>query len=518
MDDTAPNNVTVTKSEDAQALVVAAEQRTISGRILPWNEEGSTSAGGLRFTPKAIRIPTDTSRVKLLRDHSPTGTPVGVMTAWETRTDGLYATFAIAPTADGDRALVEASEKVRDSFSVEVAQLSRRGPDVLDSLLRGVALVAFPAFASALVDDVKASDHGDDSSSVPDDADTDPENTDPADDGENKETNMDPESVAAGTGEQPTETPAPAREAIVPTGLAPAPTAAPEVITASAAADIILGIRNGDADEAHAALVDITNTGMLSANPAAWLGKLWDGVVYQRRIIPAFQTAALTGWKAAGWKWTTKPGVDKYTGDKADVPSKPATIEPVELTAKRWAGANDLDRKFIDFRDTEFIAAYWEAMRESYAYETDKDFGAFIVAEATKTAVDKTLPDMIRAANHAALLIDQAVHIPASVVLVNPTDLTTLLDLSALDAPKFDNLTPVSNPANWITSEFVEAGTMVVGAKQAATFYELGGSPIRVEAEHIAKGGFDAGLFGYTAEMINRPEALRLVNFGSVAP
>ena len=83
MDDTAPNNVTVTKSEDAQALVVAAEQRTISGRILPWDEEGSTSAGGLRFTPKAIRIPTDTSRVKLLRDHSPTGTPVGVMTAWD---------------------------------------------------------------------------------------------------------------------------------------------------------------------------------------------------------------------------------------------------------------------------------------------------------------------------------------------------------------------------------------------------------------------------------------------------
>ncbi|MHD0111144.1 hypothetical protein ACQX3I_12060, partial [Corynebacterium diphtheriae] len=66
----------------------------------------------------------------------------------------------------------------------------------------------------------------------------------------------------------------------------------------------------------------------------------------------------------------------------------------------------------------------------------------------------------------------------------------------------------MSDPAKWVTSEFVEKGTAIVGAKQAATFFELAGSPLRVEAEHIAKGGKDAALFGYTATLINRKEAL----------
>lgn len=52
-----------------------------------------------------------------------------------------------------------------------------------------------------------------------------------------------------------------------------------------------------------------------------------------------------------------------------------------------------------------------------------------------------------------------------------------------------------------------------MGTKAAATHYELSGSPLRVEAEHIAKGGRDAALFGYTANMLNRPEGLQLVSF-----
>ena len=47
----------------------------------------------------------------------------------------------------------------------------------------------------------------------------------------------------------------------------------------------------------------------------------------------------------------------------------------------------------------------------------------------------------------------------------------------------------------------------------AATFYELSGSPLRVEAEHIAKGGRDAALFGYTAKLLNRKEGLVKVHF-----
>jgi len=517
MDDTAPNNVTVTKLATGEALTVAAAERTISGRILPWKEEGATSAGGLRFTPPAIRIPTDMSRVKLLRDHSPAGVPVGVMTAWENRDDGLYATFAIAPTPDGDRALVEASEKVRDSFSVEVAQLSRRGPDVQDSLLRGVALVPFPAFASALVDSVQAAEHDEESSDVPTTPDTDPETTDPdpADEtGDQEDDTMPTDSTPAGTAETAPETTAP-REATVPTGLGNTPTPAGTVTTASEIAEIVLGVRNGalSGDEAHAALVDITNSSTIGINAPDWLGRLWDGVVYQRRIVPLITNAPLRGMKAVGYRWTTKPTVAKWAGDKTDIPSTAAAVEAIEVAAQRWAGGNDLDRKFLDFNDSEFLAAYWAAMAESYAYETDKEAGNFLVTNAT--AITARQPDLIRAVATAAIEIDEDVHTPASFALINPADLTSILAMSQLDAPRWMDLTPVSDPSKWVTSEFVPAGSVIVGAKPAATFFELGGSPLRAQAEHIAKGGFDAALFGYTAMLLNRPEALRKIEFGT---
>ena len=44
---------------------------------------------------------------------------------------------------------------------------------------------------------------------------------------------------------------------------------------------------------------------------------------------------------------------------------------------------------------------------------------------------------------------------------------------------------------------------MIAYAKPAMTFFELSGSPIRVQAEHIAKGGRDAALFGYYATLLN---------------
>ena len=509
--ETTSDNVTVTDTDSP--VTVASESRVISGRILPWGERGATSAGGLEFTPSAIRLPRDISRVKLLRDHSPTGVPVGVMTAFENRPDGLYASFAIAATADGDRAIEEARTKVRDSFSVEVGSLSRQGTAVQDSVLRGVALVPFPAFASALVDSVTAADaespvtatttdatDGEENEPVATDTDDDP----PQDD-EEEDNMQDDHGTTTGL-----------EGAVVPGGLPTPPSedTSPALTTASEVAEVVLGIRNGrNTDEAHAALADITNSGMINAVAPAWLGRLWDGVTYQRRLVPLVTNAPLRGWKAVGYRWTTKPKVATYAGDKTEIPTNSPAIEAVEVEAKRWAGGHDIDRKFFDFNDSEFLAAYWAAMAESYAYETDKALGAFLVENATK--IETTAPDLIRAVATAAIQIDQEIHTPATFAVINPADLTTVLSLSQLDAPRFMDLTPVSDPSKWVTSEFVEKGSVLVGAKSAVTHFELAGSPLRAQAEHIAKGGFDAALFGYTAQMVNKAEGLRSIKFGA---
>ena len=62
-----------------------------------------------------------------------------------------------------------------------------------------------------------------------------------------------------------------------------------------------------------------------------------------------------------------------------------------------------------------------------------------------------------------------------------------------------------------VPSDQLSAGNVLVGAREAAISFELSGAPIRVEAENVAQGGFDMGLFGYHAAAVINADALALV-------
>ncbi|WP_147291500.1 hypothetical protein [Corynebacterium senegalense] len=252
---------------------------------------------------------------------------------------------------------------------------------------------------------------------------------------------------------------------------------------------------------------------MTTAIAPQWLGELWSNVTYQRRIVPLLSSAPLTGMKAKGYRWKDRPGVEKYAGDKAEIPSKPASVESVEMEAQRWAGGNDLDRAFWDFNETEILRAYWAAMAESYAKETDLDAAAWLIEQAT--TIETPAPDLIRGIARAGLDVLNKTDQDATFALVNPLDIESLLDFAELDAPKFMDAVPIANPNKWTTSNAVTRGTAIVGTKSAATFYELTGSPLRVEAEHIAHGGRDAALFGYTAHLLNKPGGIAKITIGA---
>jgi len=55
----------------------------------------------------------------------------------------------------------------------------------------------------------------------------------------------------------------------------------------------------------------------------------------------------------------------------------------------------------------------------------------------------------------------------------------------------------------------VPAGTIIAGNRKAATFKELGSTPIRVEAIDMTNGGVDGGVFGYYATLLNNPTAIQ---------
>jgi len=85
---------------------------------------------------------------------------------------------------------------------------------------------------------------------------------------------------------------------------------------------------------------------------------------------------------------------------------------------------------------------------------------------------------------------------------VNRADRRALLDITNNEAPAYAaNLGFDWNKLQ--PSNQVPAGAVVAGVRQAGTFYELPGVPIRVEAIDIARGGIDEALFGYWATLLH---------------
>ena len=140
-------------------------RREISGRIVTWNEEGSTSAGSTMFKPGSITF-SDTT--KLLLEHR-RESPIGFLKDYEEDEEGIYATFSIGKTTAGSDALEEAFTGLRDGFSVGVLAEKYKNVDgvlvISASALKEVSLVTDPAIASAKVA-VAASEQEDSESDV----------------------------------------------------------------------------------------------------------------------------------------------------------------------------------------------------------------------------------------------------------------------------------------------------------------------------------------------------------------
>ncbi|MFW0784508.1 HK97 family phage prohead protease [Gordonia sp. CPCC 206044] len=483
---------------DDPTVVAEAESRTVVGLAVPFNIPGNTSGGKVSVDPGAIQIPERLNRVKLLRDHN-RNAPVGYVTKIETTEEGLLVSFKVGNTPEGDVALTEAAEGIRDGLSVELSAV-KRSPDgkrITSANLDAIALVAVPAFTEARVSNVTA-----EQADAEDDFHTNSNLASEGAEGESMSEHLEHEVATEVTIEA----------AAVPQGLV-IPSKKAE-LTASEATDVINAYVRGDRSaEITAAFSDITHSSNIAVAPASWVGEVWSGVAYQRQIVPLLTNGNLTSYKVTGWRWNTKPAVAEYAGNKAAVPSNSPTTESVTVDALRLAGGHDIDRKFIDFNDDEFIASYFRAMAESYAYLSDEKAADFVIASATDVVTPAA--GLLEAVAIGADQVHLATRSKATFVLVNPADRRDLLvGTSAAEVPAFLDVLGI-NPANWVASEHVAAGTVVVGTKPAATFYELSGSPIRVQAEHIANGGRDAALFGYYATLLNDDRGIVSVSFPS---
>jgi hypothetical protein len=468
----------------APAVTADLATRNLAGVALPYGVEGHTSAGTVTVDPGALTIAADLKRVKLFRDHG-RAAPVGYATAADDAPDALTMTFRAAATPDGDTALLEAAEGVRDALSVELDDVVIKAGHVTAATLSAVALVAIPAFADARL--VVAADTETEG----------PTMTEPTD---------------------PTNPPAPASPPPAPATPEPPDrlnaslTGSPRVPSFAAAVSRIREQLNGatDAGAINAALTDVIPANLAGASVLRdqWLGEIWTPVATARRYIPAVQSAALTGMRIYGWKWINRPKVAPYAGNKTAIPSNPVSTGPAEATAYRLAGGWDVDRILVDLGSPGFLESMFTAAVADCAAQTDAHVAATILTGARDlgTAADLTAALAAVGAALSPYGLTPSFVALASDVWAQYTALTTAQAPWWLASTSSVNLgTGDGNVGG--QSVFCDAalpdGTVLAGARQAVTYYSSPGSPLRVQAVNIPNGGIDIAVFLYAGEIIN---------------
>lgn len=511
---------------EAGDLLASAPARQITGLLLPFGETGRTNRGRVSVAPGAVELPADPSVVTLNLDHL-RNQPVGRATDLFASDKGVHATFTVARTPEGDDLLAEVAAGKRTKLSAEVTGLVIRAGQIVAGRLYGAAAVEAGAFPSA---SLLAADVGEgyedkvttDETTVietPDGTTTitehieseyeyEPADADPAEDDENEENDDMPAATA------------PADLAARRPGTRTNPRTPKIETIGDLFATIAQAHRNHDKD-LMAALSDITSSEHTPFVTApAFVGELWEGLGYERQYIPLFNHADLTSWVINGWRWLVKPEVGAYLGDKTEVPSNEPTTQAVQIEAERFAGAHDIDRKFRDFGDTGFIESYYRAMTESYAEVTDVAVLDQVLSELTATPVG-TLPSGVPvglvAIVRGYLKVLRATRRRPTFALVSDALFEQMLYTPATDVtPYLEQLlgTPGGFEDGFIRPTVDLAPDQVlVGVKDAVTVHELGGgTPIRVDALDIAKGGEDHGVFGYLGVNIHREDGLALID------
>jgi phage head maturation protease len=141
-----------------QITAADSNRRTITGRIVTFEETGSASIGKVQFAAGSIE-PTP---VLLNLEHDRTRR-IGSTLSMTSDDSGIEAVFKIVETTAGNDSLVEASTGMRDGFSVEVSfdeyeTLKDGTVRILKGELTGVALTSEPAIRSARVESVAATE------------------------------------------------------------------------------------------------------------------------------------------------------------------------------------------------------------------------------------------------------------------------------------------------------------------------------------------------------------------------
>lgn len=555
-----------------ETLLANHEERTVTGMLLPYGEVSRPSnLGPIQFDQGTVEIPADPHVLMGNVKHKREDVRAYGLSLDDTP-EGVVATFRVANTPEGDSLLAEIANGKLTRLSPEVSHVRRDAKDKtrgVSGRLFGAAFVDEGAFRSATlyaelypenstadreeeyVDEngvtwvrtyhstVETVTEGDTSTQTTVTKITETKKADaPAPDVNPTDTTGDTMTAALAT---PAQAQVPA---VLLASHKPSAEQKPSGVNLYAVADAVAGYfrtrssaqleallqaDHSAEDMLFAALTDIKYNsegapGVAMAQPQ-WIGEIWTSRTRVRKYAPLIAQAPLTAFKVKGYRTTTRAAANQTTdwaGNKAAIPASVAPVtEPVEESADRWAGVHDIAREYIDFDSPEFWAAYLRDMGNDYCKWDDKKTLGYLIGGST-AVTHGTVPAGMNTAT--VMLVDGALQVIASeeatptfalagldryreLLLQNKDDLIATLTLAmGLEEGQLGPFRILPSADSRLT------GKVMVGAKEAATHYELPGAPIRANALDLTKGGTDEAFFGYSKTIVNNSEVLALVS------
>ena len=497
-----------------------SKKRTLTGRIVSWDEQGSTSAGLTVFEKNSIDF---SKPIKLLLEHDRTR-PIGKMIDVTADENGIEATFKVAATIAGDDSLLEAAEGLRDGFSVGVKINEWKNDEgvlkIMSSTLQEVSLVTDPAIDSARVAEVAASET--------------PENSEAT----AEETTTEENTVSEINSEAPIATEA------VEAAQAPVVTAnyvaytKPRIdtnVTAGQYLNAQVRAIHGDTDarDLVAALQIATVSENTGTVPPNYLREAIGIIDASRPFIDSIERAPLpaTGMKIFTPVLGTQATVAQ-TAEGVEFSSTDTTVTYQEDSVVKFAGANIVNVELFDRSSVDggsFADLLVRELAASYAQKTDA-YAAKIAVNACGSTSDSTIYKAI-----AKGIADSynVMRFTPNRLMVAPSGGEDGIDfaglLGAVDGsqrPLFAAAAPQN--AAGLVSQGSTNGTIagldlivdpnytgdnsnvkygLVYPSAAMRFHE---SPrIELRATQVANGRIEIGLYGYVAVVNRYPTAFR---------
>jgi len=494
--------------------------RTISGRVVTWGETGFTSAGKTVFASNSLAFKDST---KLLLEHDRTR-PIGKLVSYDVTSEGIDATFKVANTMAGEDALVEASDGLRDGFSVGVsvdAYKNEKGTmKITAATVQEISLVTDPAIASARVEKVSASSE-EVAEVIADEESSEPQTTE----GEQVSDTTVPEVAPAA------ETVEAAKSEVTVSAAAPVAYTRPRspIVSAGSYVEHTIKAAMGDRDSAlYVAAANDTSTNDGLTLPSH-LQEFVSTSIGGRPAVDSITTAALP---ASGLSFTYPVVSQSPTWDAPVAELDAPVVDEMEssyatVDIKKAFTSQKISWELLDRSAPNFYSELLAELVKSYARKTDAlTVAAFINngdAATEQTADADGLQKFIAVESAAAYKNSGSF---ARNLLVNATHWSNIMQYQdSAKRPLYVASNPMNNPGaasstslmgsilgqNLMVDPHIASGdgnnTMFLIAPDAATFYE--GARAQLQVQNLGDGSLTIGLYNYYAVAVKKAAGIR---------